>query len=431
MQRADGSMPQNSWINGEAYWHGKQLDEVAAPILLAWRLHRANALEHFDPWTLVSRSTSFLLLNGPVTGQERWEESSGYSPSTLATIIAALVCASEFARARGDEDAAALVLDYADWLAAHLEEWLVTSRGELVPGKPRHYIRINPADPALPDHAADPETAMVQIANGGGLHAAHNIVSTDFLELVRLGIRDPNDPLIRDSISVVDQVLKFDLPQGPCWRRYNYDGYGQKADGTAYDGNGTGRCWPLLTGERGHYELAAGRDPLPFIHALEKFANEGGMLPEQVWDADDLPAARMSRGSPTGSAMPLCWAHAEYLTLVRSRKDGAVFDCPPPVRERYAIGKTGSRVEIWTQAHQPPRIRAGKTLRIITPSQATARWSANNWQSFHDTETRNSGLSCHYADLDTEKLPPGTQVQFTFRWNEGWEGRDFSIEIAG
>ena len=431
MQRADGSIPQNSWINGEAYWHGKQLDEVAAPILLAWRLHMANALERFDPWTLVSRSAGYLLLNGPVTGQERWEENSGYSPSTLATIIAALVCAAEFARACAGEQAGTFILEYADWLSAHLEEWLVTSCGELVPGKPRHYIRINPADPARPDQAPEADTAMVPIANGGGLQPARNTVSTDFLELVRLGIRDAHDPLIRDSINVIDQVLKFDLPQGPCWRRYNHDGYGQKEDGSAYDGTGTGRCWPLLTAERGHYELAAGRDPLPFIHAMEQFANEGGMLPEQVWDADDLPAARMSRGGPTGSAMPLCWAHAEYLTLVRSRKDGAVFDCPPLVRERYAVGKTGSRLEIWSLAHQPPRIRAGRFLRIIIPSRAPVRWSADDWRSFHDAETRDSGLNCHYADLDTAKLPPGTRVQFTFQWKERWEGRDFAVKIAG
>jgi len=431
MQRADGSIPQNSWINGEAYWHGKQLDEVAAPILLAWRLHMASALERFDPWTLVSRSAGYLLLNGPVTGQERWEESSGYSPSTLASIIAALVCAAEFARGRAGEQAGTFILDYADWLSAHLEEWLVTSCGELVPGKPRHYIRINPADPARPDQAPDADTAMVQIANGGGLQPARNTVSTDFLELVRLGIRDAHDPLIRDSISVIDQVLKFDLPQGPCWRRYNHDGYGQKEDGSAFDGTGTGRCWPLLAAERGHYELAAGRDPLPFIHAMEQFANEGGMLPEQVWDADDLPAARMSRGGPTGSAMPLCWAHAEYLTLVRSRKDGAVFDCPPLVRKRYAVGKTGSRLEIWSLAHQPPRIRAGRFLRIIIPSRAPVRWSADDWRSFHDAETRDSGLNCHYADLDTAKLPHGTRVQFTFQWKERWEGRDFAVEIAG
>jgi glucoamylase len=104
----------------------------------------------------------------------------------------------------------------------------------------------------------------------------------DFLHLVRLGIRSANDPIVRDSIEVIDRVLKHDLPQGPGWRRYNHDGYGQNDDGSAFDGTGVGRCWPILTGERGHYELAAGRDPLPLIRSLENFANEGGMISEQL-----------------------------------------------------------------------------------------------------------------------------------------------------
>src|ERR1051325_3636463 len=432
LQETDGAVPQNSWINGEAYWHGKQLDEVAAPILLAWRVQQANALGLFNPWQVVARAARYLILHGPVTGQERWEENSGYSPSTIASIIAALVCAADFARKQNGkpaEELASFILDYADWLSAHLEDWTVTNRGELVPGKPRHYIRINPANPEQPSSNPDPDSAEVSICNGGGLHPARNVVSADFLDLVRLGVRDANDPLIVESLAVIDRILKRDLPQGPCWRRYNHDGYGQKEDGSAYDGTGIGRCWPLLTGERGHYELAAGSDPLPFIRTMEAFANVGGMLPEQVWDDDDLPEARMQRGAPTGSAMPLCWAHAEYLTLVRSRKDGAGFDCIPPVRERYAKGQTQSRVEMWTFAHQPLWIRPGKTLRVITTVPATVRWTLNGWKTVNDSETRDSGLGCWFADLPVEKLAPGAKIVFTFRWQEKWEGRDFTVEI--
>jgi glucoamylase len=267
VQKADGSLPQNSSISGEAYWKGIQLDEVAVPILLAWRLQQADALRDFDPWMLVSRAAGYLILHGPVTAQERWEENSGYSPSTLATIIASVVCAAEFARDRNAKLAAEVLLDYADCLSAHLEEWMVTSRGELVKGKPRHYLRITPADPKQPVASPDPDEAEFFVANGGGKHPARNIVGGDFLQLVRLGVRAADDPLIVDSLAVIDQVLKRELPQGPCWRRYNHDGYGQKPDGSAYDGAGEGRCWPILTGERGHYELAAGRDPMPFIEA--------------------------------------------------------------------------------------------------------------------------------------------------------------------
>ena len=291
IQRPDGSFPQNSWIDGTAYWSGLQLDEIASPILLAWRLHNHDALGLFNPGVMIVRAAAHLILQGPVTTQDRWEENAGYSPSTLATVIAGLVCAAEWAKEFGKMDVADFIFAYADWLAAHLEEWTVTTQGELVEGFPRHYIRINPTDPDAPDPHADPNTTMIQIANGGGLHPARNVVGGDFLHLVRLGIRDANDPLVRDSIEVIDRVLKYDLPQGPGWRRYNHDGYGQKDDGSAFDGTGVGRCWPILTGERGHYELAAGRDPKPFIKAMEDFANEGGMITEQLWDGPDLPDA--------------------------------------------------------------------------------------------------------------------------------------------
>ena len=430
VQGRDGGVPQNSWINGDAYWQGKQLDEVAAPILLAWRLAEAKALGLFDPWTLVMRASRYLMLNGPVTGQERWEENSGYSPSTIAWMIAALVCAADFARKNAGLVAATFLLDFADWLSAHVEEWTVTYHGELVPGKPRHYVRINPADPEQPSRLCSPDTAMIQIANGGGLHPARNIVSTEFLDLVRLGVRSATDPIILDSIDVIDVVLKRDLPQGPCWRRYNHDGYGQKPDGSAFDGTGVGQCWPLLSGERGHYELAAGRDPLPFIKTLENFANEGGMLPEQVWDDADLPEAHMKRGAPTGSAMPLCWAHGEYLALVRSRKDGRVFDCLPAVYERYAQNRAPSNMEIWTLSHQPTRIPEGKVLRLITSAPMTIRWSIDGWKTTKEEPASDTGLGCWFIDLPADKLPSGARIVFAFRWDERWEEKNYEVAIS-
>ena len=430
IQAADGSMPQNSSITGAAFWKGIQLDEVAVPILLAWRLRQAAALRQFDPWTLVSRAAGYLILHGPVTAQDRWEESSGYSPSTLASIIAGLVCAAEFARDRKDARTGDFLLDYADWLSAHLEEWTVTTRGELVSGMPRHYVRITPADPTRAVAAPNPDEAEMVIANGGGTYPARNVVGGDFLQLVRLGVRAADDPLIIDSIAVIDQVLKRDLPQGPCWRRYNHDGYGEKADGSAYDGTGEGRSWPILTGERGHYELAAGRDPLPFIEALEQFANQGGMLPEQLWDADDLPDSSMKRGGPTGSAMPLCWAHAEYVSLVRSRKDGVCFDRIEPVYQRYARAKTGSTIDMWTLAHQLQRIAKGKTLRIITDRAAMIHWSFDGWATANDSETRDGGVGCWFADLPSDTLPVGATIVFTCLWREKWEGKDFQVAIA-
>jgi glucoamylase len=430
IQAADGGLPQNSSIAGQAYWHGVQLDEVAAPILLAWRLRRAQALREFDPWRTISRACRFLIQHGPVTGEDRWEENSGYSPSTLANMIAGLVCAAEFAQGRNGERTAQFLLDYADWLAGHVEDWTATSCGELVAEIPRHYIRIAPADPADPRAAPAPDSAELTIYNGGGTHPARDIVSGDFLTLVRLGVRDAHDPLVIDSLAVIDAMLKRDLPQGPGWRRYNFDGYGQKPDGEAFDGSGRGGAWPLLTGERGHYELAAGRDARPFLQAFEKFATDGGMLPEQLWDVADLPAARMKRGQPSGSAMPLCWSHAEFLSLARSQTDGVPFDRPDPVYQRYVRRKSESRIEMWTFAHQLQTIETGKILRIITAAQAKVHWSPDGWSTTHDADTQNIDLGCFWADLPTSQLPTGARVEFTFLWQEKWEGKNYSVEIT-
>ena len=432
IQRPDGSFPQNSWIDGTAYWSGLQLDQFAMPILLAWHLHKRHAPHLFTPRALVGRAAERLILQGPVTSQDRWEENAGYSPSTLATVIAALACAGDWSREMGLTSAADFIFAYADWLVAHLEEWTVTTAGELVQGIPRHYIRINPTNPNAPDPHADPNTAMIQVANGGGLHPARNVVGGDFLHLVRYGIRHPNDPIVRDSIEVIDRVLKHDLPQGPGWRRYNHDGYGQKDDGSAFDGTGVGRCWPILTGERGHYELAAGRDPKPFIATIENFSNEGGMITEQVWDGDDLPHARMKRGCPTGAAMPLCWSHAEYVSLVRSRHDGVCFDRVEPAYQRYVVNPVQSRYEIWTLRHPLRRIPHGKILRIILAADATITWSMDNWARTNKAETiQQNGLNLSFADFPTADLPHGSAFAFTFFWkrDQRWEGRNWQIDV--
>ena len=435
IQLPDGRFPQNSWINGEAYWCGVQLDEVAAPILLAWRLHCGGApLGRFDPFVMIFRAAAFLIRQGPVTAQERWEENAGYSPSTLATVIAGLVCAAEFAKQCHETGTANFILEYADWLAAHVEEWTVTTCGESVEGFRRHYIRINPTDLQTPDPHPDPNTTILAVANGGGLHPARNIVGGDFLHLVRLGIRAANDPVVSDSLEVIDRVLKHDLPQGPGWRRYNHDGYGQKEDGSAFDGTGVGRSWPILTGERGHYELAAGRDPMPFISTMEKFANAGGMISEQLWDAADLPEGHMSRGLPTGAAMPLCWSHAEYVSLVRSAHDGICFDRVEPAFQRYVVKPVRSRHEIWSFRHPLRRMSPGKILRIIVMAEAAIRWSTNDWASTNSVNTtNNSTLNLWFADLPTENCLGDVMIEFTFFWkqDERWEGRNYSVAVSG
>ncbi|MEO6828727.1 MAG: glycoside hydrolase family 15 protein, partial [Acidobacteriaceae bacterium] len=291
-QRPDGGFSQNFWVNGTPYWSGMQLDEVAFPLMLAWRLWKENALGDFDIFPFVERAAGYLMKFAPVTQQERWEENAGYSPSTLAAVIAGLICASELVRTNGAADTADFYATFADWIESNLEAWTVTDDGFLLPEIRRHYMRIRA--PQKGDRFFDPGVpeGHIRIANRGPGETAEfdarGIVDQGFLELVRYGIRSPHDPLIVNSLKVIDSALKVNTPEGPCWRRYNHDGYGQKHDGCAYEGWGQGRAWPLLTGERAHYELAAGRDVRPLIATMEKFTSAGGMLPEQIWDAPDL-----------------------------------------------------------------------------------------------------------------------------------------------
>jgi len=258
-------------------------------------------------------------------------------------------------------------------------------------------------------------------------------VGGDFLHLVRLGIRAANDLIVRDSIAVIDRLLKVELPQGPCWRRYNHDGYGQKDDGGPFDGAGVGRAWPILTGERGHYELAAGGNPTPFISALERFANEGGMISEQLWDAEDLPGKGTKRGQPTGAAMPLCWSHAEYISLVRSAHDGVCFDRVEPAFQRYVVNREAGQHEIWSVRHQVRKIVQGKTLRLILAEPATIVWTADAWATSRQMDGSHvPALGLWFSDLPTRGSPRGSMVEFTFFWKESqrWEGRNYRVIVG-
>jgi glucoamylase len=440
-QRPDGGFHQNFWITGEPYWQGVQLDETAFPVLLAWRLHKARALERFDPLHLISAAAGYLIREGPASAQERWEEAAGFSPSTLAVTIAALTCAAHYLSERGDAITASFVQEYADYLERNVERWTVTETGTLVPEVRRHYIRVLPADPSDPEPGAGPDTATLTLANqppsGPYEYPAREIVDAGFLELVRWGMRRPGDPLIEDSLRVVDALLKADLPEGPCWRRYNHDGYGQARDGGPFTGWGVGRPWPLLTGERAHYELAAGRPVGAYLRALEGFAHGFGLLPEQVWDGDDLPEHYLRRGRPTGSAMPLMWAHAEYVKLLRSVADGRVFDLIPEVWNRYVegnpngSGETSRRVvEIWKPNHHVTRVSAGSTLRVQAPGSFRVHWSLDSWVTVSDTESALTSLGIGYVDIPVPRGQTGPLVFTLYRPDEDrWEGRDYSVDV--
>jgi glucoamylase len=436
-QHPDGGFSQNFWIDGTPYWSGIQLDEVAFPIILAWRLWKLDALGGFDIVPFVTRAASFLVRYAPVTQQERWEENAGYSPSTLAPVISSLICAADIARADFPE-LSTFLENYADWIEAHLDEWTTTTAGVLLPEVPYHYMRIRPPAEGEPFHNPGISPGMIHINNREpGERAdfeAREIIDAGFLELVRYGVRRADDPLIIDSLKVVDHVLKINTPYGVCWRRYNHDGYGQRKDGGPYIGYGQGRAWPLLTGERAHYELAAGNDIKPLIDAIEKFSSFGGMLPEQVWDYADMPAEHLYCGRSAGSAQPLCWAHAEYLKLLRSLVDGRVFDRISVVEERYAVPKElrtfQSRMEIFRTTRPISAMVAGGTLRIVDPELFTVIWTADNWATTNSTDANPIDSFGAFADIAATAEQAGS-IAFTLFWpgSHRWLGRNYEVAI--
>ena len=433
-QKADGGFPQNFWVTGVPYWSGVQLDETAFPILLAYRLWRLNALGDFDALPFVERAAGFLVRHAPVTQQERWEECAGYSPSTLTVVIAALIAAAEMVRAGHQPELATFLEEQADWLESHLEDWTATNDGVLVPGVKQHYMRIRPAEAegAEPYVQMGPGTEHLRLNNRGPGERyefeAREIVDGGFLELVRYGLRKPDDPTVVATVKVTDAVLKRELPQGPGFRRYNHDGYGNHPDGAPFDGWGQGSCWPLLTGERAHYELAAGRDIAALIKTIEGFGSDGGMLPEQVWDREDMPECGMRRGRPTGSAMPLVWAHAEYVKLLRSATDKRVFDRVDALAERYATPRARGTVEVWRRDRQVARMEAKRRLRVESEEFFELHWSADGWKTVQTTQATAVDSCGFYADA-----VPGAaeQLEFALYWpvRGEWEGQNYSVMV--
>ena len=441
-QRPDGGFAQNFWIDGTAYWTGIQLDEVAFPIILAWRLWKVDGLGIFDVFPFVEKAAAFLVQYAPVTQQERWEENAGYSPSTLAAVISALVCAADIAQAYKSAELAQFLLTYADWIEEHLDEWTTTNDGVLLPGVKRHYMRIRPPGPGEPFHHPDLPAGFIHLANREAGeqsdYDAREVIDAGFLELVRYGIRRADDPLIVESLKVVDHCLKYETPYGPCWRRYNHDGYGQKKDGGPYDGSGQGRAWPLLGGERAHFELAAGGDVKSLIGAYERFSSIGGMLPEQVWDHADLPSEGMYEGRSAGSAQPLVWAHAEYIKLLRSVSDGKIFDTISVVAERYAVepGKRSFRntTEIFQVARPISELPAGHTLRIVDRDRFEVVYTLDNWATTERVASRVAGFPGSFADVVAGSEGGGTLI-FTLRWpaeaskQERWLGHNVEVKL--
>jgi glucoamylase len=331
-QRPDGSFPQNSRLDGEPVFGGLQMDEVAFPIVLAWQLGRTGAAD----WDNVRRSADFLVAEGPRTDQERWENIGGFSPATIAAEIAGLVCAADIARKNGEPELVDRYLEVADQWQANLEPWTLTGNGPL--SQQPYYLRIT-------DNGDANSGAQIQIADGGPLIDQRQVVDPSFLEMVRLGVKSADDVNIASTLRVIDRDLMYQTDNGPFWHRASFDGYGERPDGTQWEPvpagsrQTIGRGWPLLTGERGEYALAAGQPAQQYLDTMAHVAEDSGghVIAEQVWDHNP-PAGtgpRFVPGENTFSATPLAWSHAQFIRLAHSIDAERPVETPEIVACRY------------------------------------------------------------------------------------------------
>ena len=397
-QKADGSFPQNSFLDGKPFWGSLQLDEVAFPLILAYQLGRDDKATYENH---VKRAADFIVKTGAKTPQERWEEEGGFSPSTIAAEIAGLVCAAEIARKNGDEASATIYLATADDWARNVERWTATTNGKY--GDGNYYLRITGS--GNPDKGE-----KIELNNGAGFFDEREIIDAGFLELVRLGIKSPDDPLIQKSLKVIDEIIRVKTPNGDAFYRYNHDGYGEMDDGRRwnFDGKytGKGRLWALLSGERGQYELAQSaflqnksnvetddstKDWYSVrsraakalaeirLEDIQKFANDGLMIPEQIWDSPNVPknadkqfVPELKFGEGTGSATPLAWSMAQFIRLAVNLQEGKNLDTPDIVYNRYVKNGIGGQTGFNLSSPTPDdlaKLKAGETFTVKGTAQ--------------------------------------------------------------
>ncbi|MHB8140614.1 MAG: glycoside hydrolase family 15 protein [Vulcanimicrobiaceae bacterium] len=429
-QTPDGHWYQNQWLRGEPFWRGIQLDEAGFPILLASALAERDGLDGCEVAEMVRLAASYIAREGPITQQDRWEEDAGLNPFTLAVCISALVCAAPFLEAK----ASAYALELADMWNAQVEAWTFVRGGDLAKrfSVTGYYVRTTPPA-ALDLRSAVRGTVPIKNRPAGSDSAsAVQMVGLEFLQLVRMGLRSPDDPHIQQTVKVADGLLKVETPSGAAWHRYPGDGYGEHADGAPFDGTGIGRAWPLLAGERGHYACAAGESIAPYVSAMMAMSSTGGMIPEQVWDTDPIPERGLYPGRPSGSANPLVWAHSEFIKLCASGVLGHAFDRPNAVWERYGGRIPDSPRRSWRFQHPRSTLTAGKQLRLEVKAPARIRYTTDDWKTFTDCDTVDTGLGIYIADLPTSRLKASARAIFTFYWidTNNWEGRNFEVVVA-
>lgn len=422
-QEDDGHWVQNSFPSGEPFWSGVQLDETAFPVLLAAKLREIGADELPDTRGMVRRALAYVARTGPSSPQDRWEENPGVSPFTAAVAIAALVAGAPWL----DPAEASSARELANEWSERLEHWCYVGRTPLAEsmGVEGYYVRLG--TPEADQTGANATSITLRNRSGETIRAAA-LVSLDFSYLVRLGIRSVSDPRVQDTIKVVDRVLRVSTPSGDLYRRYTDDGYGEHADGSPFDGSGIGRLWPLLAGERGHLALQSGTDPTPWLQTMCRCASDGGLLPEQVWDAAPIPDRGLTPGRPSGSAMPLLWAHAEFLKLLASRATGRPVELLEVVESHFHDPPTAAA---WRWRDEAPvwALPRGRNLVIERRSPFSLHHGWDGWQNVAEHQAVPGAFGMWQVHFSSEELSAHRTLEFTRSQDGRWEGRDHSIRL--
>lgn len=426
IQQPDGHWMQNNFTDGQPYWQGIQLDEVALPVLFAAKLHEQGLLGEMQGAAIkmTRKALSFIAQYGPASPQDRWEENSGINPFTLSVSIAALVAGAQAGfLEEGDKQYA---LDLADDWNERLESWVYVANTQLdrelaISG---HYIRLNPNC-----HSARFGEVMLRNRNNETINT-RALIGMEYLYLVRLGLRKASDKRIQDTTKLVDKLLCVQLPAGPYYYRYNQDGYGEHDDGRAFDGSGVGRLWPLLSGERGYYAAACKEDIQPYLNAILASASTGGMLPEQIWDKPSIPERGLITGRPSGSAMPLIWAHAELIKLIYVQKTGVAIEQLTSVSGRYRDQPPVARARHWRDNLSCGAVPVSHELWIESQEPFVLHYGYDNWQDIKEQTSQPLGLGLYGVMVNVSALG-GKTLQFTRRFDgRGWEGRDWQVDIT-
>ena len=339
--------------------------------------------------------------------------------------IVALIAAAEFLA--GEERD--FVLSLANYWNERIEDWTYVAQGPYASqfGVDGYYVRIGPAA------VEGGLRGRVNVANRWGeTIPAVALVGMEYLHLVRLGLRRPDDPRVGNTSRVTEALLKVETPLGVAYRRYNEDGYGEHADGSPYDGNGIGRLWPLLTGERAHFELQLGQDPLSYLEMMTRMTGPTGLIPEQVWDGPSLPRFGLEPGKPTGSAMPLVWAHAEFLKLLYARKEKRPIELLNCVEKHLRDKSANAGTWHWRTETPFVTLPAERDLLIEMQSPFILHIGFDGWNSVEDRPSAPLPFGRHGVRLTRADLAGPSVLDFTtYFLNEArWEGVDYHVRCT-